>query len=626
MTKHISPVENLSAECGVQLDVNKTILRDDGSNTIKFPLKEFIGEGDVIKSFTFIVSSDMNIGPYKGGCGINVSKDCPAGKDGWYQCPDFTRQTQGTYGEITWEVPDDIKDYILPSGDVMFGYWWGNPGSIKIDSVICTFTRSGEIPVDGTKTVQVGKSVAYSADDNIIRVKAADILPENAVPEAVVYNVSAGGAFGKFTGAFGYSSSAGSYQSPTSAVFTDSSSLSLTWFVPPEAKALIAADGEFTLGYWYSKQAEATLDSITVKYSEGDGTVPVYIPPAEKVSEPDNYTSEYNFRSAAAISSEIKVGWNLGNSLECYGYKSWASEPETAWGNPITTKNMILDIKAAGFNAIRIPVTWGEHLNGTEIDSEWLKRVHEVVDYAYNEGMFVILNVHHDDYLWLTPTDEDYEKCREKLISIWKQISVSFSGYGDRLLFEGMNEPRTVGSPNEWTGGTAAERAVVNKYEKDFVDTVRSTGGNNSERTLIVTSYAASAETVAISDCVIPNGGNIILSLHYYAPWEFADGKSTTFGDAEKKMLSDKFSELKKKYIDNGQPVIIGEFGCVAAADTAVRAQFYEYYVKTAWAAGIKCFVWDNNAFEGESSYGIYDRSTHRWNEAIKNAITAVSK
>lgn len=625
VTKHISPVETVSAQCAVQYDADKTILRDDGSNTIKIPLSEFIEAGDKISSFTFIVEAGSNIGQYKGGCGISVTEDCPAGKKGWYQCPDFTAPTQGTYGEIKWEVPAEIKDYIDPEGEIMFGYWWGNPTSLTVKQGICSFERTRQLPVDGTVDIKVGKSAAKGGDDNIIKVKTAGLLPENAILEAVEYKVS-GGPFGKFTGAFGYSSSAGSYQSPNTAVFTGDASLSLTWFVPYEAKALTAEDGEIMLGYWYGDQPSASLDSITVKYSQGDGSIPAYIPPKELSTDPEGYQSDYGFRSSAKLISEIKVGWNLGNSLECYGYKSWSTAAETAWGNPVTTKAMIDKVREAGFNAIRIPITWGEHMNGDTIDAEWLARVHEIVDYAYNEGMFVIINMHHDDYIWFKPSDAEYEKCRDKLMSIWKQISVSFEKYGDRLIFEGMNEPRTVDSAMEWQGGTPEERAVVNKYAQDFVDAVRSTGGQNSERTLIVTSYAASAETAAMDDVVIPNSGNIVLSLHYYAPWEFADGRSKVFDDAGKNDLKTKFSEIKSKFIDKGVPVIITEFGCVAGADTSVRAEFYDYYVRNARAAGIKCFVWDNNVFSKDSSYGIFHRGTLTWDDDLKDAIINASR
>lgn len=623
VTKHISPVETLSSTLGSQVTVDKIIQRTEENNTIKLPLADFIEEGDVISSFTFVIYSDdgSNIGEFKGGCGISVTDDCSSSTDkGWYQSADFSSATQGTYGEIKWDVPADVSQYVSPGGDILFGYWWGNAESIRIDSVICTYTRTREIPVDGTVSQNVGKSCSYETDSNTIKIPMADFLPEGSVPEAVTYNISTSGAFGKFTGAFGYGSSSGYYQSGDVSVFTDSSSLSLTWFVPAQAKNYISDDGELVLGYWWSEQPNVTLDSVTVKYSLGGGNTSM--PTNKDISKPNApTTSTGDFRSANEIVNEISVGWNLGNTLDSYNTSKTGVATETGWGNPKTTKEMIQSVKNAGFNAIRIPITWGEHMNGNTIDSEWLERAAEIVDYAYNEGMFVIINMHHDDAIWFEPKDSEYSADSAKLKAIWEQVASRFADYGDRLLFEGMNEPRTIGSSDEWMGGTASERAVINKYEQDFVDTVRKTGGNNAERSLIITSYAASAETSAVNDVIVPNNENIIVSIHYYAPWQFSDGTSTVFDEAGKSELDAKFTELKKKFTDKGTPVIIGEFGCVNAASENVRTEYYNYYIKSAMAQGIKCFIWDNGISTGDQSFGIFNRSSLSWNEAILKAI-----
>lgn len=623
VTEHISPVESLSSTLGSQVTVDKIIQRTEGSNTVQLPLADFIEEGDVVSSFTFVIYSadGSDIGEFKGGCGISVTSECPSATDeGWYQSADFSAATQGTYGEIKWDVPADVSQYISAGGDVLFGYWWGNAESIRIDSVICTYTRTKEIPVDGTVSQNVGKSCSYEENSNTITIPTADFLPEGAVPEAVTYNISTSGSFGKFTGAFGYNSSSSYYQSGDISVFTDSSSLSLTWFVPAQAKNYVSDDGELVLGYWWSEQPNVTLDSVTVKYSLGGGNASMTTD--NNVSKPDAPTaSTGDFHSADEIVKEIKVGWNLGNTLDSYNTSKTGIATETGWGNPKTTKEMIQSVKNAGFNAVRIPITWGEHMNGDTIDSEWLERAAEIVDYAYNEGMFVIINMHHDDALWFEPDDSEYSADSAKLKAIWEQIAARFADYGDRLLFEGMNEPRTIGSKDEWMGGTAAERAVINKYEQDFVDTVRKSGGNNAERSLIITSYAASAETSAINDVVVPNAGNIIISIHYYAPWQFSDGTSTVFDDAGKSELDAKFAELKKKFADKGTPVIIGEFGCVNAAPENVRTDYYNYYIKSAMSQGIKCFVWDNGISTGEQSFGIFNRNSQSWNEAILQAI-----
>ncbi|MBQ8296727.1 MAG: cellulase family glycosylhydrolase [Ruminococcus sp.] len=632
-TVHISPVETVTASVGTQITLDKTILREDGSNTVSIPLSEFISDGDDISSFTFVIYSDNggNIGTFKGGCGISVTENCPSATDeGWYQSADFSAQTEGAYGEITWQVPAEIRDYISAGGEVLFGYWWGGTTSIRVAEVICTYTSTKEIPVDGTASLDVKQSVGFNDTDNIIEIPAADLVPEGNVPQAVTFNVSTTGSFGKFTGAFGYSLGENYYMSPDSAVFTDSSSLSLTWFVPENVKSYAGSDGDILLGYWWSDQPTLTLDSVSVKYSYAGGTTGTSSTSgndsdkAEKVtmpadtSQPSNSSADGSFRSASELVSAIKVGWNLGNTLECYDYSDYTSDGETAWGNPKTTQAMIDSVKSAGFNAIRIPVTWGEHMNGNTIDSAWMNRVQEVVDYAYDQDMFVILNMHHDDYVWFTPNEGEYAADSAKLCAIWTQISERFKDYGDRLLFEGMNEPRTIGSSNEWMGGTPEERAVINKYEQDFVNTVRSSGGNNAERTLIITSYAASIEDSAINDVVVPNDKNIIVSIHAYAPWSFANGETSQWSQSD---LDANFSKLKSTFIDKGTPVLLTEFGAVSDNDSSIRAPYFEYYVSAAKSYGIKCFVWDNNVESGESSFGIFDRETLTWNNTLLQGI-----
>ncbi|MCR5601651.1 MAG: cellulase family glycosylhydrolase [Ruminococcus sp.] len=626
-TEHISPVETVSATLGSQLTVNKTVGRANGSNTIKFPLADLIEDGDRVTSFTFTIYSDngINIGDFKGGCGISVDSDCAAATDkGWYQSSDFTAPTQGTYGEITWIVPEELRDHIHAAGEVLFGYWWGNCESIRLENVVCQFERKREVPVDGMGVCEVGQSVNYSDADNTVHIPL-DFIPEGTLPEVVTFNVSSGGGFGKYTGAYGINSSAGYYQSGDTAVFTESSELELTWFVPEAAKAYIAQDNELVLGYWWSKQPSVTVNTVSVKYSQGEGYTGKMPPSASKKQETTTTASveaeNGGFRMADEIVAQIKVGWNLGNTLESYKTSKTGLDTETGWENPKTTKEIIKNVKDSGFNAIRIPVTWAEHMNETTIQNEWLDRVQEVVDYAYDEGMFVILNMHHDDYIWFKPQPDTYNGNSMRLQNIWEQISARFADYGDRLLFEGMNEPRTVGSSMEWMGGTKEERSIVNQYAQVFVDTVRASGGNNDKRTLIVPTYAASAESVALNEMVIPSGRNIILSVHYYAPWKFSDGTETAFTDSGRSEIDAKFAELKQKFISKGIPVLIDECGCVNSASEATRCDYYRYYISSAKANGLKCFIWDNGKLDGDSSFGIFNRSALTWNTAILNAI-----
>ena len=616
-TAHISPMEKITSRLGTQVTVNKSVSRENGANTIELPIADYISEGDIIQSFTFVIYGEGgNINEFKGGCGISVTNDCPAAtNEGWYQSNEFKAPTEGAYGEITWNVPADIANFINTGGKLKFGYYWGDCSAIRLDSVICQYTRAKNVPVDGTVSKEIGITVNYNDEENLFRVPL-DFLPDNNVPEVITFNISAGGGFGKYNGAFMYKSALGSYNDDDIAVITDSNELQLIWFVPKAAKELYTKDGELMLGFWWSDQPDATLSSVEVKYSDVNT-----VSEAEDAVGTDSSTDAANFRSAKEIVNAINAGWNLGNTLDSYNTGKKGMDTEIGWGNPRASKEMISSVKGAGFNTIRIPVTWGEHMDGNTIQQQWMDRVKEVVDYAYDMGLFVILDMHHDDYIWFKPKEEVYKANSEKLKAIWTQIAETFKDYDDRLIFEGMNEPRTVGSSSEWVGGTPAERVVVNKYEADFVNTVRETGGKNAQRSLIVTSYAASAETSALKDVIIPDGGNIIMTVHYYAPWKFAEGKENVFDDAGKNELAAKFRELKERFIDNGVPLLIDEFGCVNASDEATRTEYYRYYVSAAKEQGIKCVVWDNGVIAGNGSFGIVSRDTYNWSTGILNAI-----
>lgn len=293
----------------------------------------------------------------------------------------------------------------------------------------------------------------------------------------------------------------------------------------------------------------------------------------------------------------IKIGWNLGNTLDCTG--SWINGDlahETAWGNPKTTEEMIKAVKKAGFNAVRIPTSWGEHLdNNNNINKVWLDRVQTVVDYAYKNDMYVILNTHHEGW-WFVPS-KDSKETSERFTSIWKQISERFKDYDEHLIFEGLNEPRTEGSAKEWSGGTAEERKVINKYNKLFVETVRKSGGNNKLRYLMITPYAANSGGAAINELEVPDDSRIIISVHAYLPYDMALNTGSTvsiFTDNDKKVIDSMLKRLSDKFISKGIPVIVGESGSLNKKNDDERAKLAKYYVSAAKKAGIPLFWWDN--------------------------------
>ncbi len=637
---HVSPVESVNFSMGNEKSDINEILDYDKNKTYKAKLSELAEEGDKIDSFVFVFYAEdgvSNISSYKGACGISVDKSCPAATDeGWYQSDDFEISVNSAYLEVKWDVPSDIKDYINISdkGFIEVGYWWGGVQKLRLSSIICNYTRTAEIPVDGTKTIEPDIKLDYGSESSkTARIPLSDMMNKGDVPQYFEFNVEASGELQKYSGAFGISvndscpdkTDKGWYQSGNIAVLTNSDSATLYWLVPDEIKEYIS-DGDVMLGYWWSNQQEIRLKSVTVKYSN-DGSVPANAGiNTEQDKNTDNKTNKNSSEgmSAAEIVKDMKIGWNLGNTLDCYNVTWEVSDFETAWGNPRTTKAMIDTVKKEGFNAVRIPVSWNEHMNGNKIDGDWLNRVNEVVDYVIDNDMYAIINVHHDDYTWLNPSKADEAAVKAKLVSIWEQLSDRFKDYDQHLLFEGMNEPRIIGGQDEWTGGTAEEREVINHLFQAFVDTVRKSGGNNSSRALIITSHAASIEADAVNDIVVPDDDRIIVSIHYYSPWDFAggeNGKSDWGSDSEKKDLDKGFDFLKSKFIDKGVPVIIGEFGATNKNNDSVRASYMEYYVKSAKSRGITCFIWDNGT---KDEFGLLDRNSLTW--YFKNVVDAAVK
>lgn len=327
------------------------------------------------------------------------------------------------------------------------------------------------------------------------------------------------------------------------------------------------------------------------------------------------------------IIKEIKVGWNLGNSLESPAPKSGKSSPrecETSWGNPITTKEMILKVIEAGFNVIRIPVTWWDRTNGEaeyKINEEWLNRVQEVVDYAYNEGVYVILNIHHEDeWLWLGNKIIE-EKALVILEKIWSQIANRFAEYDYHLMFETMNETRLIGTLDEWEVGTPEAREVINKFNEVVVNTIRNAGKNNAIRPIIVKPIGARFGVEGIEDIRIPdNDSMIILSIHMYEPYYFCmvpEGPRVWGTEADKDELCKLIDSVYQAAQKKGLPLIIGEFGTINKNNEDARAEFTSFFVRESVKRNIACIVWDNNLVKGDEYkdlwYGLFDRCELTW-------------
>ena len=341
------------------------------------------------------------------------------------------------------------------------------------------------------------------------------------------------------------------------------------------------------------------------------------------------YSDDVSGLTATEICQKMGVGWNLGNTLDATN--AYNLDSETSWGNPKTTKAMIDAVKNKGFTCVRIPVSWFNHMDSSyNVDSAWLARVKEVVNYCIDDGLYVILNSHHDQ--WNKPVDYNYSAASNELKTLWTQIANYFSSYDRHLVFEGMNEPRNYGGEHEWDGGTSEMHEVVNKLNADFVSAVRATGGKNSTRCLMIPTYAASSEYAAMADLKIPDDKNIIVSIHAYAPWNFAynvdSGAVYEFNKDMESELNSMFKNFSNLFVSNGIPVCIGEFSATNKNNFDERVKWGAYYAKKAKELGISCVLWDNNYYEttdgslSNETHGHLNRSNLTWyDEAVVDSI-----
>lgn len=327
--------------------------------------------------------------------------------------------------------------------------------------------------------------------------------------------------------------------------------------------------------------------------------------------------------TANDIVSRMGIGWNLGNTFDATGgNKSNVYSQEQSWGNPKVTPELIHKVKEAGFTTIRIPVTWYRQLSsdGTyTINPAFLNRVKEVVDMAYAEGLYVIINMHHEAWLNSKTLDTDYEKIGLQLEAIWKQIAATFADYDQHLIFEGMNEPRLAGTADEWNGN-AGGIAAVNYLNQVFVNTIRTDAqGYNGERALMIPGYAASSSSSLMSAIEIPqwNGEqakNIIVSVHSYTPYDFClSDTQTNFNrlfTSHTMPIDMIFYSIKGLFLNNGIPVVMGETSATNKDNTAAREQWAFYMGMKAASYGIPIVIWDNghNGNSGGECHAWIDR------------------
>jgi endoglucanase len=333
--------------------------------------------------------------------------------------------------------------------------------------------------------------------------------------------------------------------------------------------------------------------------------------------------------TAAQIASAIKVGINIGNTLEAIG-------GETAWGNPLITNDLIKSIKLNGFKSIRLPCSWNQFSNQStaKINDSWLNRVKQVVQYCVDNNMYVIVNIHWDGG-WLenncTLAKKDVNNAKQR--AFWEQIAVKLRDFDEHVLFASANEPNA---------SDATQMGVLLSYHQTFIDTVRSTGGKNAYRVLVVQGPNTDIATTnklftKLPTDKVPN--RMMAEVHYYTPWNFCGmTKDETWGNqfyywganyhsttdtahnptwGEEAEVDKLFALMKNQFVYKGIPVIIGEFGAsrrdnltgdALKLHLASRAYLFKYIVKQAKANGMLPFFWDTGGMIDRRNYTILDQ------------------
>ncbi|MET3878466.1 endoglucanase [Chitinophaga sp. OAE865] len=335
--------------------------------------------------------------------------------------------------------------------------------------------------------------------------------------------------------------------------------------------------------------------------------------------------------NAVQLASRMGLGWNIGNTLEAIG-------GETYWGNPLITQTLIDSIKARGFKAIRIPCSWNQYAdqNTAKIQDWWLNRVQQVVQYCVNNGLYVILNIHWDGG-WL---DENINSTAQASViakqkAFWEQIATKMRDFDEHLLFAGSNEPPVSNS---------TEMSILLSYHQTFINAVRSTGGRNTYRTLVVQGPSTDIDKTSTLMNTLPSdptAGRMMVEVHYYGPWQFCGltndeswgtmfyywgqgfhsttdpSRNATWG--EEAYLAAEFQKMKTKFVNTGIPVVLGEYGAIRrlslsgnnlSLHLASRAYWIKYATQQAKANGLLPFYWDEGSL-GNNGFGIINRQNN---------------
>lgn len=393
--------------------------------------------------------------------------------------------------------------------------------------------------------------------------------------------------------------------------------------------------------------AEKTNNSTADKQTEPNAntsaastTTPFATTPVE-TEKPT--ASQYNDSlTTMEVVRNMGLGINLGNTFEACG--AWINKDggvkayETAWGSPEVTEDLIKGYSNCGFGVLRIPVAWSNLMdmdNDYTISSELMNRVKQVVKWTVDSGMYAIVNIHWDSGWW-EKFPKDKENCMRRYTRMWQQICEGLKEFDGRVMFESLNEEGCWNDVwNRYSGGTdgkADAYGLLNEINQKFVDIVRSSGGNNENRHLLIAGYATDIDLTCDQLFKMPSDPKerLALSVHYYTPSTFCIlekdeswGKAKTKwgSDKDKKQLANYMDMIKTNFVDKGIPVIIGEYGVATKNKTPeVIRLFLSSVAKEAWDRNICPVLWDiTDVFYDRTQFNFKDPQLLKDLMAAKN-------
>ena len=317
--------------------------------------------------------------------------------------------------------------------------------------------------------------------------------------------------------------------------------------------------------------------------------------------------------SVAEIVNDMGLGINLGNTFESCG--NWisgssVSNYETGWGSPVITEEMIQGYKDCGFGVLRVPVAWSNMMGEDyTINQDYLARVKQVIDWALESDLYVIMNIHWDGgWFERFAKDEDRDECFYKYERIWTQLTGEFKNYSDKLMFESLNEEGgwwQIWDRYSNEGDKEKSYDILNDINQKFVDIVRDSGGNNKKRHLLIAGYNTDVELTCDEAFKMPDDpvGRCAVSVHYYTPSTFAIlerdadwGKARTEwgSDEDVAELEKNMDMLKSTFTDKGIPVIIGEYSaCGNNKSQEMKRKYITSVCSAAYTRGMCPVLWD---------------------------------